>query len=185
MAVVVWRLRHRSPALLWSLSCFLLLLLPVLNFFRITTLMNDRYLYLPCILFFAVGATVVHRILSGPLENGDSLASTFTGITRWSLSLGLVVATLLATTQHLPVWRNSFTLWNHAMTQVPQLSAVRMQLALTYHDSGQNRQAIRILQQALLECQPDDRDRKRMHDAAEQWHQESRLRTAEAPFRHR
>ncbi|MCH2200340.1 MAG: hypothetical protein MK102_00100 [Fuerstiella sp.] len=184
VAAVVWRLRNRSPALLWSLSCFLLLLLPVLNFFPITTLMNDRYLYLPCILFFAVGATVVHRVLSGSGENEDRPVSTFMGITRWSLSLGLVVAALLATTQHLPVWRNSFTLWNHAMTQVPQLPAVRMQLALTYHDSGQNRQAVGILQQALLECQPDDCDRKRMDDAVEQWLQESRLRTAEAPFRH-
>ncbi|MCH2209989.1 MAG: hypothetical protein MK110_01705 [Fuerstiella sp.] len=184
VAMVAWRLRYRSPTLLWCLSCFLLLLLPVLNFFRITTLMNDRYLYLPCILFFAAGATLLDRILRGPMKHHNSPADRYKQITRWSLSLGLVGAALLATTLHLPVWRNSFTLWDHAMTQAPQLPVVRMQLALTYHDSGRNRQAVRTLQQALLECQPDDRDRKRMREAAERWLQEPQQRTAEAPFRH-
>jgi hypothetical protein len=118
-------------------------------------------------------------------ENEDALLRSFASITSWALSLSLVVAALLSTTQHLPVWQNSFTLWNHAMTQVPQLPAVRMQLALTHYDSGQKRQAVRILQQALLECQPDERDEKRMNEATNKWRRELRERIAEVPVLHR
>jgi len=185
LALAVWKLRHRSPMLLWSAATFLLLLLPVLNFFRITTLMNDRYLYLPCILFFAIAATGLHRMLSSVAENEDALTRSFAAITRWALSLALVVAALSSTTQHLPVWQNSFSLWDHAMTKVPQLPAVRMQLALTHYDSGKKRQAVRILQKAMLECQPDARDKKRMSDATKTWLQELSERTAEVATMHR
>jgi hypothetical protein len=56
-----------------------------------------------------------------------------------------------------------------------------MQLALTHYDSGQKRQAVRILQKAILECQPDNRDAKRMSDATKTWLQELNERTAERP----
>ncbi len=174
----VWKLRHRAPFLLWGSLTFLLLLVPVLNFFRITTLMNDRYLYLPCIVFFAIAATGLEWMLNSARESGDSLMRQLAGITRWSVAASMVVAALWCTTQHLPVWRNSFTLWDHAMTQVPQLPTVRMQLALTHHDSGQTREAIRILQRALLECDADDRDRERMQDAVSDWMQELAERAA-------
>jgi len=101
-------------------------------------------------------------------------------VTRRALALGLVVAALSSTTQHLPVWQNSFTLWDHAMTRARQLPVVRMQLALTHYDGGQKRQAVRILQKALLECQPDARDEKRMSEATRKWLLELNQRTAEA-----
>lgn len=181
LALAIWRLRRSSPMLLWSAVTFLLLLLPVLNFFPITTLMNDRYLYLPCILIFAIAANGINRIFSILTENEDALTRSSAVMTRWAFSIALVLAALSATTRHLPVWQNSFTLWNHAMTQVPQLPAVRMQLALTHYDSGQKRQAVRILQKAILECQPDNRDAKRMSDATKTWLQELNERTAERP----
>lgn len=172
VGTLIWKLRHRAPLLLWSGLTFLLLLLPVLNFFRITTLMNDRYLYLPCILFFAGVAVGIERLFHEVSTSSDSFVRLLSGITRWSLSAGLVVAMLLSTCQHLPVWRNSFALWNHAMTQAPQLPAVRMQLALTHYDSGRTREAISILQKALLECDADSRDRQRMEQATTKWKQE-------------
>ena len=180
VAAGLWRVRDRHPMLVWSAASFLLLLLPVLNFFRITTLMNDRYLYLPCVLFFGVAATSLHRFLAGSIETRDRMAGLFAAATRWSVSLGLVVGALIATTQHLPVWRNSFTLWEHAMQHVPQLPAVRMQLALTHYDNGQTREAIRILQKAMLECRPDEIDRKRMVDASSKWMQELSMRAETA-----
>ena len=169
VVLAAWRLRHRSPLLIWSMATGLLLLLPVLNFFRITTLMNDRYLYLPCIVLFAVAATGMVWIFNAASDNGNSRVRAFAGFTRWSLSLGLVVAALSATSQHLPVWQNSFALWNHAMTQAPQLPAVRMQLALTHYDCGLKRQAVDILHRAMTECQPDEMDRQRLADAANRW----------------
>jgi len=181
VAFGIWRVRDREPMLVWCAASFMLLLLPVLNFFRITTLMNDRYLYLPCVLFFGVAATGLHRLLVGTTVSNDRLVNLFAAMTRWSVSMGLVVAALVGTTEHLPVWRNSFTLWEHAMEHVPQLPAVRMQLALTHYDNGQTRQAVRILQKAMLECRPDEADRKRMVAATDKWVQELNLRMATAP----
>lgn len=172
VSLVVWRLRYRHPMLVWGAATVLLLLLPVLNFFRITTLMNDRYLYLPCIVLFGVTATGIERTFCRLMDTGDSLVRGFAGITRWSMSLGLVVAAMSVTSQNLSVWQNSSSLWNYAMTQVPQLPTVRMQLALTHHDTGQIRQAIEILREAMKECQPDELDRKRMSLAIEQWSRE-------------
>ena len=46
-------------------------------------------------------------------------------------------------------------------------------MALAAHALGQEREAIRQLQVALLECQPDDQDRERMRDMIGEW--ESRI----------
>jgi hypothetical protein len=86
----------------------------------------------------------------------------------------------MATSQHLPVWRNPDSLWAHAMTKVPQLPVVRMQVALTRYDSGRPREAIRTLQQALLECDPDELDRQRMMSAIRSWSEELQTRSADS-----
>ncbi|MDF1745812.1 MAG: hypothetical protein P1V19_19085, partial [Gimesia sp.] len=57
------RMGKRQPLILFAGCTFLLLLLPVLNLFPITTLMNDRYLYLPCIPFFALVFSAFVQIL--------------------------------------------------------------------------------------------------------------------------
>jgi hypothetical protein len=56
VTVAAWKLRRTLPHLAFGLTCCLLLLLPVLNLFPLTTLINDRYLYLPCIPLFALAA---------------------------------------------------------------------------------------------------------------------------------
>ena len=174
---LVWKLRIRFPMLLWGSLTFLLLLLPVLNFVRITTLMNDRYLYLPCVVFFVFAAVGLQRMLTVS-ENVTGLRRPMASLLRWTLGLTFVAGAAWNTSEHLPVWRNSFTLWNHAMQHVPHLPVVRMQLALTHYDSGQTPMAIYILQRALLECRPDTADRERMEKAVHNWTEELRERTA-------
>ncbi|MFO0429466.1 MAG: hypothetical protein ACK526_23055, partial [Planctomyces sp.] len=83
-----------------------------------------------------------------------------------------LVISAIQTNQYLPVWKNSESLWNHAMKHVPQLTVVRIQLALTLHDGGRPEEAIQILQTALKECQPDDQDRRRMQEAIVTWSDE-------------
>ena len=120
----------------------MLLLFPVLNFFRITTLMNDRYLYLPCIVVFAmiaagvsrvmqlVGQAVVSsfsaRILSAPTHSAPTLSKQVPMILSGACCCCALLASLSATNNYLPVWRNSDSLWAHAMQHVPQLSVVRI-----------------------------------------------------------
>ena len=117
---------------------------------------------------FATVATWLQRLLQVQSQQVPELIRWCVGGLKWSVTTAAVAGALLMTTQQLPVWKNSDALWSHAMQRVPELSVVRIQLALTKYDSGQRREAIRILQTALLQCEPDDLDRKRMQDSIQQ-----------------
>lgn len=184
VATVIWRLRQRYPLLIFAAATALLLLFPVLNFFKITTLMNDRYLYLPCIVLFAmVGGILRSAFLVGSAVNNDSgqtlaVLRPVAASLQWSIALCAVLGALVLTSVHLPVWTNAQTLWTHAMTTVPQIPVVRIQMAFTLHDMGQRREAIRVLQRALLQTEPDELDRKRITGLITEWDSEIRNQTA-------
>ncbi|MFN8708214.1 MAG: hypothetical protein ACK50J_16170 [Planctomyces sp.] len=176
---IFWKHRSRQPLWLWSTMAFLLLLFPVMNIFRITTLMNDRYLYLPCIIVFAMVSSAAEWLLReseqrlrGTAEGLRSLLRTTIRAAGPLAATSALVISAIQTNQYLPVWKNSESLWNHAMKHVPQLTVVRIQLALTLHDEGRPKEAIEIMQTALKECQPDDQDRRRMQEAIVTWSDE-------------
>ena len=178
VAAVIWRFRARYPLVLWGAATYLLLLFPVLNFFKITTLMNDRYLYLPSIIFFAGVAAAPHRSLRFAEKLNIVLLRQMIGGLKWAIGAVAISAAFALTTLHLPVWQNPQTLWHHAMTTVPQLPVVRIQMAYTLHDAGNGRQAILTMQRGLLETEPDALDRKRMVKAIFDWDAELKSRSA-------
>lgn len=142
--------------------------------------MNDRYLYLPCLPMFAGAAWLVQR--GGLLLTARRPA--FRAAARWMpgvLAGAAVGACVVATTNHLPVWRNSFALWEHARAEQPDIPVVRIQMAYTLHDSGQVRDAVTVMSEALAETEPDEADRRRMRQAIEEWQQElQEIRTVSA-----
>ncbi|MEZ6054688.1 MAG: hypothetical protein R3C02_25500 [Planctomycetaceae bacterium] len=76
VGIICWKTWRRLPLLSWSVITWFLLLFPVLNFFPITTLMNDRYMYLPCICAFGLASgAVVWR----SREIADRVASSTCG----------------------------------------------------------------------------------------------------------
>jgi len=165
----LWRVRKSQPLWILGSLSFLLLLFPVLNFFRITTLMNDRYLYLPCIVIFAMVAGAVQRIVTFAESESNRLVRIIGSSLRGMVVVASLAACLTLTAKHLPVWQNSQTLWTHAIQQYPKMIVLRIQMALTIHGRGQEREAIRQLQLALRECQPDDLDRERMRGMIDEW----------------
>ena len=165
----LWRIRRSQPLWILGSLSFLLLLFPVLNFFRITTLMNDRYLYLPCIVIFAMVAGAVHRMVMFAESESGRLVQIIGNSLRGMVVVASLAACLTLTAKHLPVWQNSQTLWAHAIQQYPKMTVLRIQMALTVHAHGQEREAIRQLQLALRECQPDDLDRERMRNMVDEW----------------
>ena len=60
------------------------------------------------------------------------------------------------------------------------MPVLRIQMALTVHARGQEREAIRQLQVALLECQPDDLDRYRMRGMIDDWQTQIKQRRSVA-----
>lgn len=175
----IWKVRKTHPIVLWSAAAFMLLLLPVLNFYKITTLMNDRYLYLPCICVFAVVAAGLNRLLTVSREEASGLLSGLATASKCGIAAAAVSCAAVVTSQHLPVWQSPETLWDHAMTKAPQLTVVRIQKALTQHDRGQRREAIRTLQWALVRTEPDELDRDRIRKMLSSWVAELSIRTVD------
>ncbi|MDA1233002.1 MAG: hypothetical protein O2856_19735 [Planctomycetota bacterium] len=164
-----WKIRRSHPLWILGSLSFLLLLFPVLNFFRITTLMNDRYLYLPCIVVFAMAASAVHRIVAVAESEAGRLAQVIGISFRGMIVVATLAACLALTLKHLPVWKNSTSLWTHAIQRYPKMPVLHIQMALTLHAQGQEREAIRQLQLTLRQCLPDDGDRDRTKALIDQW----------------
>lgn len=172
VGALAWRVRRSRPLAVLALASFIVLLIPVLNLFPITTLMNDRYLYLPSIPFFALivgGVVQLSRKLVG--ENSSTWIRS-----QW-FKRGLTMATVVvmsvgygrATQRYLPVWRHGLSLWTHAMQHVPQLPVVQIQYANTLHDLGRDKEAIAVLQKAMLRGDADHTDRKRIAEKLASW----------------
>lgn len=172
VAAGLWRVRRSQPLWILGAFSFLLLLFPMLNFFRITTLMNDRYLYLPCIIVFAMAASAVERMLQSVTDPSLSILRWISSGVKSGLLSCVIVACLVTTWAHLPVWTNSQSLWTHALSKYPDMPVLRIQYALTMHNSGRVRDAIRLMSLALLQCQPDDLDRERMQRLVRTWQDE-------------
>lgn len=174
VAYVGYRLRHSKPLIPWATLSFLLLLLPVLNLFPISTLMNDRYLYMPSIAFFAVmmgSFQACDRWLRRRLGLDQSSKNIQT-IHRIVQAVVLVVVLniyVMETNRYLPVWRNGMTLWSYAHKQVPTLTVVKIQWANTLHHAGEDDRARVILEEALATTNPDDADRKRIIQKLRDW----------------
>jgi hypothetical protein len=165
VAIGCWRKRRDAPLAVWAVLTWFLLLAPVLNLFPITTLMNDRYLYLPCTCAFAFAAAVL-------VQAGRALARR-----RWACTLTAatvftaVVTYSLMTARHLPVWRNDRALWEHTIGCVPRLPVAQIQWADALHASGQRADAVAVLQAALAADRADDADRMRMRQRLAEWDQ--------------
>ena len=131
--------------------------------------MNDRYLYLPCIIVFAMAAGALQRLTRSLAVAVRPMFSRGFNVVPLAAVAAAIAACLIVVDEHLPVWRDSDSLWAHTMQKVPHLPVVRIQLALTLRDSGRTDEALRVLRAALQECQPDELDRERMVRAVEEW----------------
>ena len=185
---LAWHVRHRAPLVPFALLTSLLLLVPVLNLFPITTLMNERYLYLPSIPLFALAAAgmaqgtawLVHRLSASKQRSpgGTPRAWPFsrdTGGAPW-LPVGATVLVLVAvgacswkTRQQLTVWRNGTSLWLHTRKHVPTLPVVHIQWANTLASLGRNEEAVAVLRHTLQTLDVDEVDTTRIRRKLREW----------------
>jgi predicted Zn-dependent protease len=152
----------------------------MLNFFRITTLMNDRYLYLPGIIVFAMAASVIERLLQvteSPLRDLLDLISTST---KTAVGFVVIAGCAFLTQQHQPVWAGPESLWTHALSRYPDMPLLRIQYAVTLYDQGRVTEALDVMNRALKECRPDELDLERMQQFAVDWERELTTKQATA-----
>ncbi|MEW4490018.1 hypothetical protein AB1L42_18185 [Thalassoglobus sp. JC818] len=178
VGVGVWtfRTRHSNPVPLFCFVTWLFLLFPVLNLFPITTLMNDRYLYLPLIPFF-VGVFNVAGVCWMKIRSTESSSLARRIPTpAIAVTLGVMLCGLytLRTLDYLNVWANPVTLWNHARQITPTLPVVQIQWAITLESEGRRDLAIQTLQRAM-EQNPDSGDAERIQSKIDLWTETSQV----------
>ena len=180
VALGLWKIRRTHPLWILGACSFLLLLFPMLNFFRITTLMNDRYLYLPSIIVFAMVASVVERLLrvtDSPLRDLLELISMST---KGAIGFIVIASCVDLTQQHQTVWSGPESLWTHALSRYPDMPLLRIQYAVTLYDQGRLADALDVMNRALKECRPDELDLERMQQFALDWQRELTTKQATA-----
>jgi hypothetical protein len=183
IAIAAFALRRQYPRVVVGLVAFGALLFPVLNFFPITTLMNDRYLYLPSIPIFALMAAGLEWIFSLGRAQFDQAAIWYDAdrpaerqplrVVARSLAAAacgvLLCGYLTLTHERLPVWRNDQSLWADAISKSSELPVVRIQWAQSLYAAHHQDQAVAVLKRALVETRPDEADRERMLATISDW----------------
>lgn len=164
IAVWIWKKRESQPLILFASLSALALMVPVLNFFPLTTLMNDRYLYLPCIAFFGLMVAAVEYVYRGTVLKIQTLKPQMS-FRIAALTAGLVVLAYSAISiQQMSVWRNDSALWKQASQVSPELPVVQYQYALAEWRTGEHQAAITRLENALQLERVDDLDCERFNE---------------------
>jgi protein O-mannosyl-transferase len=140
-------LRHRAPAGLGAWTAYIILLLPVIGVFHNGyQVAADRYTYLASLGW----ALVTGAGVSWCVEAGRSGAIT-PRLARLCLALAATVIVALAglTTLQIRVWRNSETLWRHALAVDPRSANAHFHLAGALLGQGKAPEARAEYEQAV------------------------------------
>ena len=171
LTLFLWVKRERYPRLAFAWATWLWLLFPVMNFFPITTLMNDRYMYLPCLVVFGVAAESWRKL--GEKLTGRWPETPFTQrlwVTATTvLSAAVIGGSLCASMSYLPVWRNPIRLWSHARQQTPSLPIVHIQWADALYRSGDVPGALAALEVAAKHPKLDEGNRSNIDMLRKAW----------------
>ena len=144
ISLVLFLARRRWPAGLAAGTIYVLTLLPVLGLVQVGHhMVADRYSYLANLGWAALAGAALRHFLRG-------------GRRRLILSGAAALAVLLGamTWRQTQVWRDSESLWRHAVAQRPNDAIVLYNLGVSLIAKGKNAEAVAYLQ-TLVRIQPD------------------------------
>ena len=144
LAVVFISLR-RWRKVSFALSWFLLTLLPVSGIIPTSTLLAERYLYIPSIGFLFLPALILARLYTAGSTREERAQSAILGIGLLSAILGLYS---LGTVRRNVAWRDSISLWSDALRKSPLSVDVMLKLADAYYTRGEKDRPLKILEEA-------------------------------------
>ena len=135
-----------SPHLAVGWGWFLGMLVPVIGLIQVgEQAMADRYMYLPSIGLFVMATWHLPTLVPATLVAGRALLG---------LALTALVACSFATAAQVVHWKNSNTLWEHALAVDPMNSVALAQLADLADDERRFADALVLLRRAV-EIAPD------------------------------
>jgi protein O-mannosyl-transferase len=141
VTVFVVQLARRRPYLAFGWLWFLVTLVPVIGLVQVgTQAMADRYTYIPLIGLFVLVTWGV----------ADIWMEKRLPVIVLSLTAGAALASCLAATRtQVQCWRNSVTLFSHALAVLPSVPLAHNNLGSALYDQGRFEEAIPHLQEAL------------------------------------
>jgi tetratricopeptide (TPR) repeat protein len=137
-------LRNRYPGLLFAMGWYLVALFPVLGFFTTSTVVADRYAYLPSYSFVCLAATTLVLALS-----------KIPPIAIRSFAAAAVVALSFMAFERNGVWRSDETLWEDTIAVSPGVWKAYINLGAHYFDRGEHEKAFRFLERLAEQRQND------------------------------
>ncbi len=143
------RLRKRCPWLMTGWLWYLGMLVPVIGLVQVgTQAMADRYTYLPMIGLLISGVWGAWHLAGNRLWARISVSL---------LLVALLAGAVIATTRHLPRWKNSETLYRHALSVTKDNALVHYNLALELMDQGRWDEALHHCRE-VLKLFPEEAD---------------------------
>ncbi len=147
LTIIVWRERVRAPYLIVGWLWFLGTLVPVIGLVQVgLQAMADRYMYLPIIGLSIMAAWGVPALVRQVKIYPQIPGAAFTLI---------VVGMILGTRAQVPYWRDSSTLFEHAVEVTSGNHLALNNLGAALADSGNHEGAVRRIREALR-LRPDE-----------------------------
>jgi protein O-mannosyl-transferase len=147
-AAMLWRGRNR-PHLLVGWAWFVVALLPVIGLLQVgSQAYADRYAYIPHMGLF-VAIVWEARAWLANFPGGDTICRL--------AAVVAIAACGFMTHNQVGYWKNSGTLWNHALDMIPESSLAHAHLGDLFLREGDYEQAIRHIELSLRSKRPDDR----------------------------
>ena len=135
-----------TKLIFFSFFFFLITLLPYLNIVPISTLLADRYVFIASFSFcFLLGILFdyVYRYRLKIFSEG------FFKVLSISVFLLVLAGYSLMTIQQNKIWKNSFTLWSHAVASNPESSTANAMMGVVCMDLREDEKAIEYLEKAV------------------------------------
>jgi len=148
IGLTAYRAAGRNKAGLFGVLWFALTLLPTSGLAATSTLMADRYLYLP-----SMGFALIAGLIYGRLESARD--SSLAGTAGWQriffrvLILGVVTSWTLISIRRQLDWRDAVTLWSRVIEVYPRHDLANFNLAEAYGKKGMTREAAGYYKRAI------------------------------------
>ncbi len=143
--LAIWSLK-KTKVIFFSFFFLFVTLLPYLNIIPISTLLADRYLFIPSFSFcFLLG--IGFDKLYGLIHKGFS--EGFFKLVSILIFLFLLAGYSFITIQQNKVWENSYTLWSDAVEKYPESNEANALMGVVYMDLGMDEKAAEYLERAV------------------------------------
>ena len=141
LLIYVFRRKRDNALVFFSISWFLIALLPVSNLYRINAYMAEHWLYLPSIGFFLIMAKAISVGMTGRLPAGKA-GSPLLKILTVIFAVSLLSFNSYLTVRQNVSWRDPVSFFERTLNYAPDSWRVHLNLGLAYAQTGRKEEAV-------------------------------------------